>query len=154
MAGPAAVWRAGRLVAATTLDHHALQVLRFEATGDGPLVVAWAAERLPRLWLHDAPPPGTDDRPGPPVADHGRSTDWVGRYLAIELALLDGDAASAELLLADTPDQPAFAVQRARLAELAVGIPASTARDEARADWERAAPLAPALAHLALGRID
>ncbi|MEZ4469203.1 MAG: hypothetical protein R3F60_00055 [bacterium] len=88
------------------------------------------------------------------MADHGRSTDWVGRYLAIELALLDGDAASAELLLADTPDQPAFAVQRARLAELAVGIPASTARDEARADWERALALAPALAHLALGRID
>lgn len=152
--GPALVWRGDRLVAAADLAGHGPDTLRFPAPGSGPLVVAWAADHLPKLWLHPTAPGVGDDRAGPPVPERGPGVDWLGRYLAVEVALLDHDATSAEAGLVDAPTTAAFAVQRARLAELQPGLPVAMVRDEARAAWSVAMPLAPALAHLALARLD
>jgi hypothetical protein len=154
--GPAVVWRADatgalRIVAATDFTRHAGATLRFSAPGTGPLVAVWAAGEVPTLWLHPTPAGPGDDLPGPPVPERSAGTDWLFRYLAIEVALADGDAETAELRLADAPTTPAFALQRAQLAERQPGLPTAAARDEARAAWESAAAFAPARAHLALG---
>lgn len=154
--GPAVVWRADatgalRIVAATDFTRHAGATLRFSAPGTGPLVAVWAAGEVPTLWLHPTAAGPGDDLPGPPVPERSAGTDWLFRYLAIEVALADGDAETAELRLADAPATPAFALQRAQLAERQPGLPMAAARDEARAAWESAAAFAPARAHLALG---
>ena len=151
--GPAIAWRGGRVVAATPLDHHGPDTLRFTVDGDGPLIVGWAAARHPRIWRHTVGVPPSDDRLGPTVPERGPGVDWTWRYLHAELALLDGDAETAGLLLADAPDAPAFMALRARLAGITPGLPSSAARDRARAAWLKAVDLAPARAHLALARI-
>lgn len=152
--GPAIAWRDERVVAATDFTRHGPGTLRFPAPGQGALVVVWAADTPPKLWLHPAAPGSGDDHPGPPVPERSAGIDWLSRYLAVELSLLDQDAETAELRLADAPPTPAFAMQRARLAEQQPGLPVAAARDEARAAWQQAAEFAPARAHLALGLLD
>lgn len=151
--GPAIAWRDGVVVAATPLAGHGPAILRFVAAGTGPLVLGWAADRHPRIWRHHAQVPAADDRPGPPVAERGPGVDWPWRYLHAELALLDGDAETAAQHLADAPQSPAFAMQRARLADITPDTPPGAARDQAQAAWQQAVDFAPARAHLALARI-
>lgn len=149
--GPVLAWRAGQLVAATPADRLAAEHLRFTADGDGPLWVAWAAERPLRAWRWSSPappPPALDD--GPPVPDRAPTADRLALYLAVEQALADRDPAEAARLLATAPLSPAFAAQRARTIELEA---AAGARDRARAAWTDALPLAPARARVALSRL-
>jgi tetratricopeptide (TPR) repeat protein len=136
-------WRAGRVVAATPEDHVAPTTTRFTAPGDGPLILVWAADRLPRLWRWPSAAPA----PTPPA-------NAVDRAVRVEAALRDGDVETAHALLDEAPDKsPAFAALRARLASLDEGLPGPAARDRARAGWTAAQEQAPALAHLELGRL-
>lgn len=146
--GPAIAWRDGALLMATPAERHPPARTRFTAPGDGPLWVAWAADALPRAWLHDAPAP-----PPPPPVEVAGGPDWPARFLAAEQALADGDPAAAARWLDGAPETPAFATLRARLATQRPGVPASLARDRARAAWTAAAPLAPARARLRLAEL-
>ncbi len=141
--GPMIAWRGERVVLATALDRVAPGTLRFDAPGRGPLVTVWAAPELPRLWRWTTPTPGGVD-PG----------DRVAAAIRAEAALLDGDTETAHALIDGAPDTPGYASMRARLAAADTGLPAGAARDLARAGWNAARPLAPALAHLELARID
>lgn len=151
--GPAIAWRGGRVVAASPLDHHGPETLRFSVDGEGPMVLAWAARRHPQVWRHPVGVPSSEDRPGPAVPERGASVDWPWRYLHAELAVLDGDAEAASIALDGAPNTPAFMALRARLTEISPGLPTGAARDRARAAWLKVVDLAPARAHLALARI-
>ncbi|MGK0360678.1 MAG: hypothetical protein ACI9U2_002991 [Bradymonadia bacterium] len=151
--GPAIAWRGGRVVAASPLDHHGPQTLRFSVKGEGHLVLAWAAARHPRVWRQPLGVPPSDDRLGPKVPERGPGIDWPWRYLHAELALLDGDAETAGIALRGAPKTAAFMALRARLTTISPGLPRGAARDQARAAWLKVVDLAPARAHLALARI-
>ena len=152
--GPTLAWRDGVLVAATPADRPAAGRVRFTAAGEGPLWVAWASRRRVRAWRWSAPAPGPPVlHGGPVVSGRAGENDWVEVFLAIEQALADGDAGEAGRWLAQAPVSAAFAQQQARLAELDASLPATAARDRARAAWTEALPLAPARARVALARL-
>ncbi len=154
VAGPATAWRGGHLVAATPIDRFPARTIRFTASGDGPLVLVWAAPRTPVVRRMPWPAAPGLDRPGPRVEARGVGVDWFARYLRAESALADRDVETAGRLLADAPHTPAFDVQRARHAELDRGRPAGARSDSARALWTEAQSFAPATAALALGAIE
>jgi tetratricopeptide (TPR) repeat protein len=149
--GLAMAWRDGVQVHQPELARHGAGRVRFEAPGQGPLVVVWAARSKPSAWRVAWPAPQVSAALGPVVPDRAAAPDWVDRWLDAELAVLDHDGPKALELLADAPQSAAFALLRARLAPLEPGRPDHARRDAARAHWTAALPLAPARAGLALG---
>jgi len=136
-------WRGDRLVAATPRDRFSARRVRFSAEGNGPLILAWAGNAKPvvHFWNSPAPPLRVETHP-------------LDAFMAIEQALLDGDAEWALLALTKVPTTPAFAVQRARARSESPGIPRRQRWDEAHAQWLETQEFAPLRAGLALAQIE
>ena len=141
--GAMIAWRGDRLIASTARTRFPARRARFSAEGGGPLILAWAGDTHPKVWLWTEPAP-------PLLLDQ----DPLNAFLAIEHALLDGDAEWANRALASTPATAAFAVQRARAKRISPGIPRRQRWDEAHGEWLEAQSISPARAALALAQIE
>ena len=140
--GPMMAWRGGRVVVSDPVGRFPASIRRFSASGEGPLILAWAAPRAPKIWRW---PQGA---PQPPQAG------WLARAWAVQRALIDEDPPEVTRLLAGAPDTPAFEGWRAEASEQDPARSGRRRRDAARIHWQAAAPLLGPRATLALARLD
>ena len=137
-------FRDGRLVLATPPDRSSPGTVRFTAEGSGPLILVWAASRVPavELWPATFSPP----RPGP-------ATRPVDAILSALLALEDDDREGVERWLRGAPQTPMAALLRAEAAATDASLPPGRVRDARRAAWLGVLPAMPTRARLALARL-
>ncbi|MFN3199753.1 MAG: tetratricopeptide repeat protein [Bradymonadia bacterium] len=140
--GPMMAWRDGALVASDPAGRFPAGVRRLTAPGNGPLIVAWAAPRVPEIWRwpHPAPLP--------------TGSSWLDKAFAIQRALVDEDPAEVARLLEGAPDTPAFEGWRAEASEQDPSRSGRRRRDAARVHWQAARSLMGPRADLALARLD